>query len=130
MHELLQGLGMTESIATAIEIILYVILVISGIIAIIKYTIAIIVKLVPKFKEIKSFKHKLIAVKTFCKWYRKSIKDGVLSSDEIDEINAEFDNIINGVINKEYICSCEECSKLDKADSQVVSSYPEDGDDD
>lgn len=95
MRSWLEGLGWTDTWINICEIFIYLILILSGIIAIIKQTRKAIIKLVPKFKEIKGFKKKLLAVKKFYQWYKKAVKDGVITDEEINSINTEFYNIIN-----------------------------------
>ena len=95
MREWLLNLGWTNTLIDALEIALYAILVLSGLLAIIKQTLKIIGKIVPRFRELKCLKHKLKFIHTFFNWYCKSIKDGVLSDEEVEDINKKLADIIN-----------------------------------
>ena len=108
-------MGWTDTAINICEIIVYVILILSGSIAIIKQTIKSINKLVPRFKEIKCLKHKLKAIKVFYTWYVKAIKDGNITDEELDSINVQFSNIINSCNNKEDLQFDNECSKANTA---------------
>lgn len=96
MHDLLNSLGWADAWINIVEISLYVILILSGLIAIVKQTIKTINKIVPRFKEMKTLKHKLRAIGVFYRWYCKAVEDGHIDDEEISIINLQFDNIING----------------------------------
>lgn len=115
MRELLSGMGWTDMAINICEIAVYAILILSGLIAIIKQTIKSINKLVPRFKEIKCLKHKLKAIQVFYTWYVKAIKDGYITDEELDSINAQFSDIIDSCNNKEDLQFDIECSKANTA---------------
>ena len=131
MHDLLKSMGWTDMAINICEIVIYVILILSGLIAIIKQTIKSINKIVPRFKEIKCLKHKLKAIQVFYTWYVKAIKDGNITNEELDSINTQFSDIIDSCNNKEDLQFDNECSKantaIDKA-AKVIESDTLDSD--
>ena len=97
MHELLQGLGWTNTAITVCEILFYVILILSGLIALIRQAIKCMRKLVPKMKEAKTIKDKLKFLHTFLSWAVDAFKDGEISEDELKDIDKRLD-----LIHKQY----------------------------
>ena len=112
MHDLLNSLGWADLWINIVEISLYAILIISGLIAIVKQTIKTINKIIPRFKEMKTLKHKLKAIGVFYRWYCRAVEDGYINDEEIRIINNQFDNIINGSYS----------SKDDKFNNQCIQS--------
>jgi hypothetical protein len=127
MHELLLKLGWTDTWCTILEIGLYAILIISSLIAIVKATMKIIARMIPKYRSIKCFKHKIKAIGVFYDWYVKAIKDGTISDEEIVEINQKFDDIINSC-NSKVDCSVSKESCITSEDSKVVDTAALDSD--
>lgn len=127
MHELLLKLGWTETWCTIVEISLYAILVISSLIAIVKATMKIIARMIPKYRSIKCFRHKIKAIGVFYDWYVKAIKDGVISDEEIFVINQKFDDIINSC-NSKVDCSVHKESDITSEDSQMTDTITLDTD--
>ncbi len=127
MHELLLKLGWTETWCTIVEIGLYAILVISSLIAIVKATMKIIARMIPKYRSIKCFRHKIKAIGVFYDWYVKAIKDGVISDEEILVINQKFDDIINSC-NSKVDCGVHKESDITSEDSQMTDTITLDTD--
>lgn len=135
MHDLLNSLGWADVWINIVEVTLYAILILSGLIAIVKQTIKTINKIVPRFKEMKTLQHKLRAIGVFYRWYCKAVEDGHIDDEEIRIINIQFDNIINGNYRSKDDKFDNECSQarenLNKAAALVdTSKLDTDGSDD
>ena len=95
MHDMLQNLGMTDLWINVIEIMMYVILITSGLIAIFKQSFKAFKKLRVKLSKVKGINDKLAVFKGFSKWYVGSVKDGTITDEEI----TLFDNMFQQHLN-------------------------------